>query len=155
MNEECQNPALIQLATSDDLKNIQHCARKAYTKYIERMGREPAPMNADFAKQITLGQIHIALYESNFSGYIVFYREGDHLHLENVAVIPSYEGKGIGKSLINFAEQTARQEDLSAVELYTNEAMTENLIMYPKLGYIEVDRKQQDGFNRVFYRKSV
>ena len=148
-------PIQIRLATADDLGDIQSCARAAYALYVERMGREPAPMIADFASQIELGQVQAALCESSFAGYVVFYCEGDHLHLDNVAVAPAHAGKGIGKRLIEYVEQTAHDKGLAAVELYTNEAMTENLAMYPKLGYVETERKQQDGFSRVFFRKPI
>jgi ribosomal protein S18 acetylase RimI-like enzyme len=119
------------------------------------MHREPAPMQADFASQIARGSLYVALSGSSFAGYFVFYADGDHLHLENVAVLPEQAGKGIGKRMIEFVEQAARAKDLKAVELYTNEAMTENLAMYPKLGYVEFGRKRQAGFNRVFFRKPV
>ncbi len=119
------------------------------------MDQEPAPMVADFAHQIGLGQIYVAFYDSSFAGYIVFYPEQGHLHLENVAVLPAQAGQGIGKKLIEYAEEAARNQGLNAVELYTNEAMTENLSMYPKLGYVETERKQQAGFSRVFFRKSI
>ena len=112
-------------------------------------------MSADFASQIGLGQVFIALNQTTFAGYVVFYPEQDHLHLENIAVTPTQSGKGIGKLLVQFVEQTARNRGLSAVKLYTNEAMTENLAMYPKLGYLETGRKQQDGFKRVFFSKLV
>lgn len=145
----------IRLATAKDLDDIQICAHDAYAVYVERMGREPAPMVAEFADQIERSQVHAAFCESAFAGYVVFYGEGDHLHLENVAVAPAYSGRGIGKKLVAYVEQTARAKGAAAVELYTNEAMTENIAMYPKLGYIETARKQQDGFNRVFYRKII
>jgi hypothetical protein len=32
--------------------------------------------------------------------------------------------------------------------------MTENLSFYPRLGYIEVARRAEHGFNRVFFEKS-
>ncbi len=112
-------------------------------------------MHADFARQIAMGQVHVALFESSFAGYVVSYRELDHLHLENLAVLPAQVGKGIGKRLVEFVEQAAREQGLNAVELYTNEAMIENLLMYPKLGYLETDRKRQAGFDRVFFRKLV
>ena len=54
-----------------------------------------------------------------------------------------------------YAEKAARDNRLNAVELYTNEAMTENLAMYPSLGYLEIERKEQDGYKRVFFRKLV
>lgn len=148
-------PIQIRLATAEDLTNIQTCARTAYAIYVDRMGLEPAPMNADFASQIEQGQVQTVYYESAFAGYVVFYSESDHLHLENVAVAPAHAGKGIGKKLLAYVEQAARDQGLAAVELYTNEAMTENLTMYPKLGYVEIERKQQSGFKRVFFRKPV
>lgn len=148
-------PIQIRIASTDNLADVQACARAAYSKYVERMGREPAPMVADFASQIELGQVYVALRGELLAGYAGFYSEADHLHLENVAVDPSYAGQGIGKTLVEYVEQAARDKDLKAVELYTNEAMTENLAMYPKLGYVETERRQQAGFNRVFFRKPI
>jgi ribosomal protein S18 acetylase RimI-like enzyme len=145
----------IRIATADDLDDVKSCAHAAYSKYIERMDREPAPMLADFASQIALGRVYVASSGSLFGGYVVFYGERDHLHLESVAVVPAQAGKAIGKKLIEYVEQTARENGLYSVELYTNEAMTENLAMYAQLGYIETERIQQDGFNRVFFRKTV
>lgn len=145
----------IRPASVDDLIDVQSCARAAYSKYIERMDKEPAPMHADFASQIAQGHVHVALRYSSFAGYVVFYPQGDHYHLENVAVLPDQAGKGIGKRLFEYVEQTAKKAGLNAVELYTNEAMIENLQMYPRLGYVETKRKQKDGFNRVFFRKLV
>ncbi len=150
-----RSPIQIRLAVADDLSDIQSCAHAAYAKYVERIGREPAPMIAEFSNQIGLGQVRVALYGKLFVGYVVCYRKRDRYHLENVAVIPSHTGKGIGKKLVEYVEQTARENGLSAVELYTNESMIENLTFYPQLGYIETERKQQDGFNRVFFRKSI
>jgi hypothetical protein len=37
--------------------------------------------------------------------------------------------------------------------LYTNAAMSENLALYPRLGYREVDRRRDAGFDRVFFAK--
>ena len=145
----------IRQATLDDFANVRSCAQAAYSKYIDRIGQAPAPMDADFAAQIEQGIVHVALFELQFVGYVVFYREGDHLHLESVAVLPEQTGKGIGKELLGYVERTARLDGLKAVELYTNEAMVENLAMYSKMGYREIQRKHHAGFKRVFFRKSL
>lgn len=110
-------------------------------------------MRADFRTQIDLGYVFVANLNACFAGYVVFYPEGDHLHLENVAVLPTHTGKGVGSALVRFVEFCASSQGYSAVELYTNEAMTENLRMYPRLGYAEIRRAEQDGFERVFFRK--
>ena len=143
----------IRLATADDLHNVKTCARLAYTKYLARMDRHPAPMVADFARQIALEQIYVATSGSLLSGFVVFYKKSDHIHLENIAVIPESSGKGYGKALIEFVEQCAHDARVNAVELYTNEVMTENIAIYTKLGYAEIERKREDGFNRVYFRK--
>jgi ribosomal protein S18 acetylase RimI-like enzyme len=145
----------IREATLGDLDDVQACARDAYSKYIDRIGAEPAPMSADFGSLIARGRVHVAVYQGQFAGYVVFYPEGEHLHLENVAVLPARAGKGIGRKLIEHVEWTARQQGFKSIELYTNEAMTENLAMYPKFGYLETGRTHQDGFDRVFFRKAL
>ena len=75
--------------------------------------------------------------------------------LKNIAVFAQYQGMGIGKKLIAFCENSARQSGYSAVELYTNEKMSENLGVYPHLGYQEFGRWNEDGFSRVFFRKEL
>lgn len=47
----------IRKATTSDVERIQACARSAYAMYVERIGREPAPMVADFVTQVQDGHI--------------------------------------------------------------------------------------------------
>ena len=145
----------IRLADIDDVADIKACARAAYAMYVARIGKEPAPMVANFSAQVGAGQVYVVGEDRPVQGYVVFYPEGDHLHLENVAVLPSSKGKGFGGRLIAFVEDEARRLGLSAVELYTNEMMTENLRLYPKLGYTEQGRRREAGFDRVYFRKEV
>ena len=144
---------MIRPARSEDLESIKGCAEAAYAPYVERIGKRPAPMVADFKARIEAGDLYVAEADGNLIGFIVFFPRRDHLHIENVAVLPSSQGQGLGKSLIAYAEQEARHRGIGAVELYTNVKMTENLEFYPKLGYIEIDRRKEDGFSRVFFRK--
>lgn len=113
-------------------------------------------MGADFAGQIAAGHVYVAVDEQGaFQGFIVFFEEDGAMFLENVAVMPSAAGRGIGKTLIGFCEAEARRLRLQSVRLYTNEKMIENLSIYPKLGYLETDRRTEDGFNRIFFEKRL
>ena len=146
---------MIRLAVAGDEPEIRDCAEQAYARYVPLMGRKPAPMVADFAGQIAAGQIYVATDDQDaFQGFIVFYAEDGHIMLENVAVLPRAAGRGVGKSLIGFCEDAARQRGMN-VHLYTNEKMTENLSIYPKLGYVEVGRRTENGFNRVYFEKTL
>lgn len=147
---------MIRQANAKDEPEIRNCAEQAYARYVPLIGQKPAPMVADFKVQIAAGNVYVAIDdEGGFQGFIVFYPSDEHILLENVAVLPSVAGRGIGKALIFFCENEARQRGFSSVHLYTNEKMTDNLLIYPRLGYIEVARRTEDGFNRVFFEKDL
>ncbi len=145
----------IKQAVSSDLDAVKRCAERAYAKYVPRMGMKPAPMIADFAGQIKAKVVHVIVNDGSVLGFIVLYPRDDHIHLENVAVFPEQIGRGIGGQLLAFAEHEARRLGLPAVELYTNEKMTENLSIYLYLGYQEIDRRKEAGFSRVYFRKDI
>lgn len=145
----------IRLAILGDLERVKACAHEAYALYVPRIGRDPAPMVADFRAQIEAGQVYVIEVGGDVAGFIVLYQRRDHLHVENVAVFPARQGQGLGRALLSFAEDEARRRDLPTIELYTNVKMTENLDLYEWLGYVEIDRREEEGFSRVFYRKQI
>ncbi|MBE2278443.1 MAG: GNAT family N-acetyltransferase [Rhodobacteraceae bacterium] len=146
----------IRRATATDEPAIRACAEAAYTRYIAAIGRKPAPMLADYAADIAAGHVHAASDAAGvLQGFIVFFPRDGRMFLENVAVLPSAAGRGLGKALMAHCEAAARQAGLAAVDLYTNEMMAENLAIYPRLGYAETGRRREDGFNRVFFSKSL
>jgi ribosomal protein S18 acetylase RimI-like enzyme len=75
--------------------------------------------------------------------------------IENVAVDPDYQGRGLGQKLMRFAEHQAVEVGLGEVWLYTNELMTENIAFYGWLGYKEVERRSGENYRRVYMRKQV
>ncbi len=147
---------VIRLAVEGDEAAIRACAQTAYAQYVAAIGRKPAPVLADYAAQIAANEIHVFVdAEDRVQGFIAFFAEDDHVLLENVAVLPSAAGQGIGKALIRFCEDESRAQGFGTVRLYTNEKMTDNLSIYPRLGYAEIDRRVEDGFNRVYFEKKL
>ena len=53
------------------------------------------------------------------------------------------------------AESEARRLGYGHLDLYTHERMTENIAMYERIGYVEVDRRTERGFPRVYMRKRL
>jgi GNAT superfamily N-acetyltransferase len=146
----------IRQAVADDEDAVRACAEQAYAQYVSVIGRKPAPMLADFRAQIAAGFVHLCIAEQEeLRGFIVFYPVDQHMLLENVAVSKAGRGKGIGKALIQFCEAQATRLGLGSVCLYTNEKMTDNLSIYPRLGYVEVQRRSEDGFDRVYFEKRL
>lgn len=145
-----------RLATVQDVDAIKQCAQQAYQLYVSRIGQPPAPMVADFQSHVENGQVFVLEDdEAGLCGYVIFHQQDDHLFLENVAVAPASQGKGYGRHLLTFVEQSARKSGLASIRLYTNVHMRENLGLYKSLGYIETDRRREDGFDRVYFEKKL
>jgi GNAT superfamily N-acetyltransferase len=66
--------------------------------------------------------------------------EGDCLLVENIAVRPDQQGRGIGKKLLHHAERLALSLGFDNVRLYTNAAFQSNLQFYTCHGYQEFQR---------------
>ncbi len=147
----------IRLATTDDVDAVRTCVRAAYAMYLERMDQEPAPMTADYGSLVGQGVVHVLDADSGdgLAGVLVAFARDDHYFIENVAVRPDLHGTGRGRLLLTFAEDEARRQGFDRVELYTNAVMSENIDYYPRLGYEEIGRHEEDGFERVFFRKGL
>ena len=145
----------IRRASTADLTAIQRLIADAYTKYIERIGRPPAPMTADYGAALEHSRVWLLESGDAIIGVLVTEDRGDHLLLETIAVASSAQGSGYGRLLLDRAEGDAAELGLSEVRLYTNEAMTENLRFYPRHGYRETGRALHDGFRRVYFSKTV
>jgi ribosomal protein S18 acetylase RimI-like enzyme len=145
----------VRRATTADLAAITRLVDDAYTKYVERIGRPPAPMTADYAELLQTSRVWVIDRGAELVGLLVTADRGDHLFLDVIAVAPDTQGSGYGKRLMERAELDAAEQGLPEVRLYTNQAMTENLTFYPRLGYRETGRGGQDGYRRVFYTKAL
>jgi ribosomal protein S18 acetylase RimI-like enzyme len=75
--------------------------------------------------------------------------------LDNVAVAPDAQGSGLGRRMLEFAERVAAERGYGAIKLYTNEAMTENIALYRRIGYAETHRIEEKGLRRVYMRKPL
>lgn len=146
---------MIRQAYLTDYPAIKDCAKAAFEPYVERIGKEPAPMQADVLSHIQNQKVYVLVHPDEVIGYVVFHRQTDHVLLENIAVQPSYTGQGYGRQLIEYVEQCASTWQVATIDLYTNAMMTRSIALYKHLGYEEIDHRYEDGFDRLFFRKNI
>ncbi|HLJ65566.1 MAG TPA: GNAT family N-acetyltransferase, partial [Stellaceae bacterium] len=108
---------MIRPARPDEAFWVRSLVRRAYALYIPRMGKEPAPMLADYGALIAAGEVHVLEEKGEAVALIVIYPKEDALFIENIAVDPVAQGKGHGRALLDFAEQEARRLGLKALRL--------------------------------------
>jgi ribosomal protein S18 acetylase RimI-like enzyme len=146
-------PISLRRATAEDLPAITALIEAAYSKYLTRMGKPPAPLLRDYGPSIEAGTTWVT--GSPVSAVLTLYPREDHLYVENVAVHPDAQGRGLGRALMGFAEEEAGRRGLPRMALVTHEVMTENQAIYSRLGYTEVSRRAEDGYRRIYMEKSL
>jgi ribosomal protein S18 acetylase RimI-like enzyme len=107
----------------------------------------------DYVRVIAERQVSIAERNGAIAGVIVLSVTDTCFFVNNVAVRPSYQGLGIGRMLLRFAESEARRQSFGSINLYTHERMVENQLLYAKIGYVEYDRRGENGYSRIYMRK--
>ncbi len=142
-------------ACHGDAAMIRVCVGAAYGSYVDRMGKQPAPMLADFEALIDAGTVRVAVVRGHIVGLIVMWPEPDHFYIDSVAALPGAQGTGVGAALLADAERAAVSANCSEIRLYTNEAMTENLDYYPRRGFVETHRGSDEGYRRVYFSRQL
>ena len=143
-------------AALGDAAAMAAVAEAAYSPYVERMGGlRPGPMDTDYAAAVAATEAWVAVDDGAVVGFLLLVAEDDALLLENVAVLPSHRGRGIGRALLELAESRALALGLPRIRLYTHVTMIENQALYERVGYVETARTTEHGFTRVFYEKGL
>ncbi|MET7653695.1 MULTISPECIES: GNAT family N-acetyltransferase [unclassified Streptomyces] len=147
----------IRPATAADVPAVKAVTDAAYTRYIERIGRAPQPMEADHAANVAAGKVFVTGDPDDGAvvGLVVIEAFPDHLFLDSIAVHPDAHGKGVGRRLLRFVDARARALGLPEVRLCTNALMWENQKIYPKYGYEFVERRLDGPYDRIHYRKRL
>ena len=146
---------MIRKAKTSDIAATHEIASLAYAPYTPLIGRPAAPALADHQAHLEREELWVYEEAGKVLGYLSAFPDGTALALDAGGVTPEAQGKGIGRALIAHCEALAARRGLDAVVLYTNVHMTSNLRLYPSLGYVETGRDNVDGYDRVFFRKSV
>jgi GNAT superfamily N-acetyltransferase len=137
----------LRVATGADVDAVRALTREAYGKWVPVIGREPLPMVADYAEAVRKHRIDLVEADGELVALIEMVPGEGHLLIENIAVSPRHQGRGIGRTLLDHAEHVAATLGLKDIRLYTNKRFADNVQLYLKNGYA-IDREEplKDGF---------
>lgn len=137
-----------------DAPRLQYVADLAYSPYLPRMGGiRPGPMDTDYDVAVLETEAWVAEVDGEVVGFILLVIEDEAMLLDNIAVLPSHAGQGVGRALLTLAEERTAAAGHSRIRLYTHEAMLENQRLYESIGYVKTHRAIEHGFTRAFYEK--
>jgi ribosomal protein S18 acetylase RimI-like enzyme len=142
-------------ATAADVPTLTSLVRAAYEHYVPRLGGPPRPMTDDYADVVRTHRVTVAERDGEILGLVVLTVGEEGFCVDNVAVAPSHRGSGVGRALLEHAEDEARSAGFDSIYLYTHERMVENLALYGRIGYVEYDRRPHGEALVVYLRKKL
>jgi len=148
-------PLPLRRAVAEDAPAVRALSRAAYAKWVPLIGREPKPMTADYGKAVREHVVFLHEGPEGLLGVLELIPAMDHLLVENVAVSPAAQGRGLGRALMAHAETVAGALGLAEMRLYTNEKFTDNIRLYELLGYTVYDRTPVSTSVAVWMRKRL
>lgn len=120
----------------DDLEAVMAIEVQAY----------PWPWSrGNFADTLAAGHWAQVLVDSDqgILGYIVAMSGVGELHLLNVTVVPSHQGRGLGRGLLERLEDEARIRGAAEIWLEVRASNLRARALYARLGYREVGLRRQ------------
>ena len=148
-----ETPTLRQ-AVASDAAAVRALVRAAYAKWVPLIGREPKPMGADYDAAVVRHRVDLAYLDGELAALIETIAESDHLLVENVAVAPEFQGRGLGRFLMAHAERLAAEQGQAEMRLYTNQRFAENIRLYLALGY-RIDREEESALGVTTYMSKL
>tara|TARA_R110001592_G_scaffold291221_1_gene560585 strand:- start:53 stop:499 length:447 start_codon:yes stop_codon:yes gene_type:complete len=142
----------IRTANLDDAEGLENCMRAAYSFYDERMVDQILPpLVIDYAYEIRNYPTWVAESDGKIVGGLIMSFENSRATLSNIAVDPCFQGHGLGRGILEFAEKKATELGFNKIHLATHELLTENLAIYKHLGWKEAGREEP----KIFFEKEI
>lgn len=127
---------------------LKQCIDRAYAPVKKRLPDLPdvsGGLDTDIAERF----VFIAELGEAIAGCAILGITETEAHLANIAVDPDMKGMGVGRQLMTFVEDFARQNKVRELHLATHVKMPENVALYQHLGWHETSRSG----NKVLMRK--
>jgi N-acetylglutamate synthase-like GNAT family acetyltransferase len=99
----------IRVATIGDCRTVEALVEAAYAPYVPRIGRKPGPMLDDYPRLIQESRVYVLVVEEIIFGILVLVPQAGSMLLDNVAVSPEAQGRGYGRMLLKFAEDSVAE----------------------------------------------
>ena len=81
--------------------------------------------------------------------------EPEELYLDTIAVDPAYQGRGIAKKLINFAEKRGREKGFAVMSLIVLEKKEKAYWLYRRMSFREMGQKEIYGDSYKYMVKKI
>ena len=159
VSEHQSSPLILRQASIEENEQIRDVILSSFFEYSAVLPEEgwddyksniiEAVNNSPIAYRI------VAEYEGEIVGSLFLYRSGldaygsDELEINDpvvrlLAVTPKARGLGVGKNLISYSIELAKQQGANAVYLHTSDMMNRAVAIYEQLGFKRAYEKEYE-----------
>lgn len=141
-------------ATDADLASVVDLIRAAFAEYEDRLDPPSSAQRRTIEstrQELAEGNALVATVEQQLVGCVLYFPKPDYMYLARLAVLPTYRGHGIARSLIAAVEERARAAGLHGVELSVRLQLAELRAAYERLGYRVVRYGTHKGYSAPTY----
>jgi len=132
-----------------------------FRDHLERATPTEAQFRDSVARLLSTGdaEFYIAVQDGSAVGYVLqrfrhsMWAGGLEATLEDLFVSPPRRGGGLGKRLVEFALERAREKGCASICLDTNEHNEASTRIYTQLGFNAISKRWQG--RQVFYRLAL
>jgi ribosomal protein S18 acetylase RimI-like enzyme len=138
------NITVARWSSPDRLDDIMAMVHLAFAHFTPPSGvmKETA---ADLAQRQRDGFVLVAMEGGDFIGSVFCAEKDGALYLTRMATRPDWQKRGIGRTLVQAAEDEARRARMSKLLLRVRQTLPENLAYFRKLGFVVIGEGQEGG----------
>ena len=145
----------IRQAVLADAGEVTSCVCHAFISYIPLIGKQPQPMLEDYQALIKACKVFVLCKDSKIVGVLVLEQTKEGFCIETLAIHPLMQSLGLSKKLVAFAEKVASKMHYHSLYLSTNQIMHKAQAIYKHLGFVQYDQRRVNGYDRLFFRKTI
>lgn len=147
---------MLTLAKPEDGQAVSKLFEACFVDYVKATNRDRPGPYPWMAEAIEAGRVY---WIGARQGAVVVSRETHLLQIDQIGIALDQQGQGVGALALDALENMAREEQKSAVTLYTAQPMTRLVAFYSRAGY-RVDRTGPSPYGadtvpRVFMSKKI
>lgn len=141
----------IRFASPDEAEEIAKILREAFAEsekfYTPEAFAATTPNTEEIRKRFDdEGAIWTALKNKRTVGTVSVVAEGERLYIRSMAILPSAQGVGIGRKLLETIENFAVENQFKSLFLYTTPFLSGAIRLYEQSGFVRGDDSSADEF---------
>ncbi len=125
----------LRRASEADFDRVVALQREAYAVNRTLLGVEPMPLTADYAAIFRDMEVWLADAAGGLAGVLVLQPRDSDLLIWSIAIAPGAQRNGLGRKLLEAAEERSQELGLPVMRLYTGTLLTHLVAWYARHGY--------------------